>query len=68
MSCTNHDPWAEDDDDDGLTELSREELELQIKHSLDYLVAEGIVVKRGEYYRLKTEEEIEQELRDIENE
>lgn len=34
----------------------------EVKKALDYLIAEGFVVKVGNKYRLKTEEEISKEI------
>ena len=39
------------------------QIEAQVKKSLKYLMDEGVVVQEGEYYRLKTQEEIDEELR-----
>lgn len=63
-----YDPFEDEEDDDEVLDIAPAELVEAIKNSLAYLVAEGLVVQKGDRYRLKTEEEIEQELRDIENE
>ena len=42
-----------------------EELEEVVKHSLKYLLDEGIVVKTGNKFRLKTQKEIDQDLQSI---
>ena len=55
------------DEEEIFMNLTREELEEQVRHSLEYLVTEGVVIQHGNSYRLKSEEEIEQELEDIEN-
>lgn len=52
---------------------SKEELLREIQASLDYMLAEGIVVIDGfsedgePFYRLRTDEEIQAELDEIEN-
>lgn len=43
--------------------MESSKLEAQVKRSLQYLMDEGIVIQEGELYRLKTEEEIAEELR-----
>jgi hypothetical protein len=62
-----NDPDYDEDEERMISELTPEELTHLIQHSLRYLVTEGVVVQSGDRYRLKTEEEIEQELRDIED-
>lgn len=47
--------------------LSDEDKQKVIQHELDYLLAEGVVVKMGDKYRLKTEQEIKQEIENIYN-
>lgn len=39
-----------------------------VTKALDYLIAEGMVVKEGNNYRLKTEKELELELYNVLNE
>jgi hypothetical protein len=53
------------DDCDG--ELGEDELKAQIVRSLEYLIAEGMVVEINGNYRLKTKKEIRKELRNIED-
>jgi hypothetical protein len=38
-----------------------------IQNELDYLLTEGVVVKVGDKYRLKTKQEIQQEIENIYN-
>jgi len=45
---------------------NKKETERLVKHALDYLIAEGVVVKVGHRYRMKTEQEIQKELKRIE--
>jgi len=52
------------DFNDGLFD---EELETMIKHSIDYLLKEGIIVQVGDKFRLKTKKEIKKELDSILN-
>jgi hypothetical protein len=42
--------------------LPKKEQEQYIQHQLDYLIAEGMVVKVGKKYRRKTKKEQKQEL------
>jgi hypothetical protein len=37
----------------------------EMMQSLQYLIDEGFVVQIGDRYRLKTQEELEQELKDL---
>jgi hypothetical protein len=60
----NHQNNSHDNYDD---EISPEELRAQLVNSLEYLIAEGLVVEVGGNYRLKTKKEIRKELRDIED-
>jgi hypothetical protein len=48
-------------------ELFGEELETMVKHSIDYLLKEGIIVQVGDKFRLKTKKEIKKELDSILN-
>ena len=57
--------WNNEEEDE--EEIDGDELRRQITASLNYLMKEGMVVQVGDKYRLKTEEEIAQELEDIEN-
>lgn len=43
--------------------MNEQEIEEQVKVALKYLMDEGLVVQEGEYYRMKTDEEIAEELR-----
>lgn len=43
------------------------EVEKAVKHSIKYLLEEGVIVKVGNKYRLKTKKEINKELNDILN-
>ena len=45
--------------------MNKTELLEQVKRSLEYLIDEGIVVQEEDKYRLKTEAEIAQELKEI---
>jgi len=47
--------------------LPDKEKEKLVQNELDYLLTEGVVVKVGDKYRLKTEQEIEQEIKNIYN-
>ena len=61
--------WNDDDDDDDdedEDDIDQDELRDQIVASLQYLMAEGMVVQVGDRYRLKTKKEIRKELKDIE--
>ena len=57
--------WNNEEEDE--EEIDGDELRRQITASLNYLMEEGMVVQVGDKYRLKTEEEIAQELEDINN-
>lgn len=46
---------------------SEQNIEEQVKRALAYLIAEGLVVEEEGLYRMKTEEEIQQELQAIIN-
>ena len=56
--------WGEDEEDE--ENLDEDELKRQIVASLQYLIAEGMVVQEGDRYRLKTKKEINKELKAIE--
>lgn len=43
--------------------MNEQEIEEQVKVALQYLMDEGLVVQEGIYYRMKTDEEIAEELR-----
>lgn len=43
--------------------MNEQEIEKQVKVALKYLMDEGLVVQEGEYYRMKTDEEVAEELR-----
>lgn len=43
------------------------ELKKAIKQTLDYMIAEGMVVKIGNEYRLKTKKELQKELHKLLN-
>jgi hypothetical protein len=45
---------------------STKETQRLVKLALDYLITEGVVVKVGHKYRLKTKQEIQEELKKIE--
>jgi ABC-type amino acid transport substrate-binding protein len=44
-----------------------QELKQQVRYALKYLLEEGVAVKIGNKYRLKTQKEIAKELTDIKN-
>jgi hypothetical protein len=46
-------------------EIDKKELKKQIKQALKYLIAEGLVVKVGKKYRMKTPKEQEKELKKL---
>jgi predicted transcriptional regulator len=48
-------------------ELTADEIRNAVIHSLNYLMEEGMIVKEDEKYRLKTQEEIDKEIKDILN-
>jgi len=48
-----------------LLSLPEHELEIIVKKKLDYLIAEGIVVQIGEKFRLKTQKELDKEMRKL---
>jgi hypothetical protein len=50
-----------------MKKLTKRETKKQVKKALDYLLTEGVVVKVGHRYRMKTKKEIEAELKEIEN-
>jgi len=50
-----------------MKKLTKKETKKQVKKALDYLLAEGVIVKIGHRYRMKTKKEIETELKEIEN-
>jgi hypothetical protein len=50
-----------------MKKLTKKETREMVKTALNYLIAEGVVVKKGNKYRMKTKKEIAQELKDIEN-
>jgi uncharacterized Fe-S cluster-containing radical SAM superfamily protein len=58
--------WNNEENEDE-DELDPDELRRQVSASLNYLIKEGMVVKIGDRYRLKTQEELRKELEDIEN-
>lgn len=43
--------------------MDEQQIEEQVKVALQYLIDEGVVVQEDIYYRMKTEEEIAEELR-----
>ncbi len=45
-----------------LLSLPQEELENIVRKKLEYLVAEGMVLQVGDKFRLKTEEELNDEM------
>jgi hypothetical protein len=45
-----------------LTNMTDNEKREQVQQTLDYMIAEGMVKKVGNGYRLKTERELEQEM------
>jgi hypothetical protein len=45
-----------------LTNMTDKEKREQVQQTLDYMIAEGMVKKVGNGYRLKTERELEQEM------
>jgi hypothetical protein len=47
--------------------LFEQDVEGAVKQSLQYLLDEGVIVKIGDKYRLKTKREIKKELNDILN-
>jgi hypothetical protein len=47
--------------------LFEHDVEGAVKQSLQYLLDEGVIVKIGDKYRLKTKKEIKKELNDILN-
>lgn len=50
-----------------MKKLTKKETRVLVKNALNYLIAEGVVVKTGHKYRMKTKKEIAQELKAIEN-
>jgi len=48
-------------------DLSSEDQVKVVQKELDYLEAEGVVVKIGDKYRMKTPQEIKKEIQDIFN-
>ena len=48
--------------------MTNEEKREQIQQALDYMIAEGMVKKIGNGYRLKTERELEEEMNVLYNE
>jgi DNA-binding FadR family transcriptional regulator len=48
--------------------MTNEEKREQIQQALDYMIAEGMVKKVGNGYRLKTERELEEEMNVLYNE
>ena len=48
-------------------DLPKAEKEKIIRKELDYLLAEGVVTKKGDRYYLKTQKQIEQEIKNIYN-
>jgi hypothetical protein len=49
------------------SEAFKKDFEVQIKKSLDYLIAEGFVKKEKNLYSLKTKKESDSEIEDIDN-
>lgn len=47
--------------------LFEKDVEDAVKQSLQYLLDEGVIVKIGDKYRIKTKREINKELEDIIN-
>lgn len=45
--------------------LFEKEVEAAVKQSVKYLLDEGVIVKVGNKYRLKTQKEIRKEINDI---
>ena len=45
-----------------LTNMTEQEKRKQVQQTLDYMIAEGMVVKVKGGYRLKTEQELEEEM------
>jgi hypothetical protein len=45
-------------------EPNKEEI-AQVQSALDYLIAEGIAIKIGDGYRLKTKKELQEEMSEI---
>ena len=45
-----------------LTNMTDNEKREQVQQTLDFMIAEGMVKKVGNGYRLKTERELEQEM------
>lgn len=45
-----------------LTNMTDKEKREQVQQTLDYMIAEGMVKKVGNKYRLKTERELEEEM------
>jgi triphosphoribosyl-dephospho-CoA synthetase len=45
---------------------NQEDLEKEVQKCLDYMMSEGFVVKIGSKYRIKTQQEIQQEVEQIE--
>jgi hypothetical protein len=42
--------------------MNEQQIEKQVKIALQYLMDEGLVVQEGKYYRMKTDEEIAEEI------
>ncbi len=49
------------------SDLSEQDRTNAIQKHMDYLLEEGVVVKTGDKYRLKTEKEIQKEIQNIFN-
>ena len=49
-------------DTEYLLSLPQEELENAIRKKLEYLIEEGMVLREGDKFRLKTQQELDEEL------
>jgi len=49
------------------TNMTEQEKREQVQQTLDYMIAEGMVVKVRGGYRLKTEQELEEEMEALSN-
>jgi hypothetical protein len=47
--------------------MDEQQLEEKVRRALQYLIDEGLVVQEGIYYRMKTDEEIQEELETLLN-
>jgi hypothetical protein len=52
---------------ENFADLSEQDRETVIQNHMDYLLKEGVVIKIGDKYRLKTDKEIQNEIQNIFN-